>query len=546
MGNCYHAIVEVIVRDGTNPGKAPSTAPLKPYMSASTIPQKADLPPPITGLEVVGRGIYIQPRRPYELKDILFQRQDHRIIHSRETQQGYAIPSGYEVNDSPPMPPNQSLNQTLIEESWERFDKQFSLDASVAAGNGLFTVDASMSQSSQSSAQEECYYALRSSFIPLWTVYLASAAHFSDRHFELDVPTPFRHRHRRAYERFFERYGTHYVKRAWVGGKASLVFSVRKAADMDRAEIQAGITASLATGQGASNNSRLQESKAKLQNNAECTVFGKGGDELRLAALSSLDETAYNDWLGTVKDNPQVIEMEVAGIWTLIDDEATAQALQDAYKAANAFEPISAVFRLGKRINFFRDDRFFVYDMESEESQIPAPVVERWPVLAEINFEQIDAAFEGSGLRTADGEDLGGKLFLFRTDHYIRLSIDSGQVDPGYPRLISEGWPGLHFERIDAALNVGSDTVYFFKGAQYSRFNLCNNQVDPGYPDLINRRWAGVIFDRINAAIYWKDGKVYFFKDDQYVRYDMTVYQADPGYPRFIVGSYVQDWKFFG
>jgi len=507
--------------------------------------QNIDSLPPMPGLEVVGRGVYIRPRQPYELKPVLFPRDDPRRVYSRETDQHYALPAGYEVNDSPPMPANQSLNQTMIEESWERFDKQFSLDTSVSAGNGLFSVDVNTSLSRQAGGHEEAYYALRASCIPLWTVYLGSAADFPQEHLNDEIPVPFRHRHRRAYERFFERHGTHYVKRAWVGGKASLVFSVRKSSGMSRSDIQAGLQASLPTGSGGGANTRMQESKERLRSNSECTVVGKGGDELRLAALSSLDESAYNAWLATVKENPQVIELEVAGIWTLIHDEARSQALQDAYRAATGFSPISAIFSIDSEIYFFRDNKYFVYNRETGESRIPQPIVERWPALSRAGFQQVDGAFEGNGLVDHEGRSLAGKLFLFHEGLYARLDLGSGEFDPGYPRSLAEGWPGFPFERIDAALNVGSDTVYFFKGNQYARFSLSANRVEPGYPQLISQRWAGVVFDRINAAIYWKDGKVYFFKDDQYIRYDMTIYRGDPGYPRFLTGSYVQDWKFF-
>jgi hypothetical protein len=39
----------------------------------------------------------------------------------------------------------------------------------------------------------------------------------------------------------------------------------------------------------------------------------------------------------TIKDNPQAIELEVAGIWSLIEDQEKATALLVAYKEANAF-----------------------------------------------------------------------------------------------------------------------------------------------------------------------------------------------------------------
>jgi len=58
-------------------------------------------------------------------------------------------------------------------------------------------------------------------------------------------------------------------------------------------------------------------------------------------------------------------------------------------------------------------------------------------------------------------------------------------------------------------------------------------------------RWTGVTFDRIDAATYWGNGKVYFFRGDQYIRYDTVMGRTDPGYPKYLVGHYVEDWKFF-
>ena len=103
----------------------------------------------------------------------------------------------------------------------------------------------------------------------------------------------------------------------------------------------------------------------------------------------------------------------------------------------------------------------------------------------------------------------------------------------------------MNFERLDAALEFGRNTVFFFSGSQYVRFNMRTGRVDEGYPDSIRKRWVGVTFDRIDAAIHWGNGKVYFFKDDQQIRYDMTTYKADPSYPKQIPPNYVDDWTSF-
>ena len=117
---------------------------------------------------MVGRGVYLRPQQPFELRRLLFHRESWQLYPSKETGETYRIPDGYEVNDSSPMPASQALNQMRIEESWERFEKSTSIDLSAAVGNGPVSVDVNASQSSQLRSGEDSYYALRNSFISLW------------------------------------------------------------------------------------------------------------------------------------------------------------------------------------------------------------------------------------------------------------------------------------------------------------------------------------------------------------------------------------------
>ncbi len=532
---------------------APTTqTPPAPAIQTLTTPTTQTPPDPIPGLDVVGHGIYLRTRQPYELKDVLFKWGSNRTYCSREIDKNYAIPEGYEVNDSPPMPADQALNQTLIEESWERLDKQLGLNTQLAASNAIFSIGVNSNQTSNLLSERDCYYALRSSFIPFWSVYLPGTARFSETLDMLnkavaDVPL-FRHIYRREYDKFFDQYGTHYVKRAWIGGRATLAFIVAKSSDMTKEQIQAGIQASFG-GLGSGSASNLQVNKEKLKSNSECKVFGKGGDESKLAMLSSLDEASYNEWLKTIKDNPQVIELEVAGIWTLISDQAKAGALQEAYSEATTFKPITGIFtkersqkfNADRKIYFVRNDSCFSYNLAKREAEIPKLITDVIPGLQDDKFAEFqwpDASFTAAYL----GENLNRKAFLFKRDKCIRVDVDTGEIDEGYPKSVKDEWPGVEaFDRIDAVLNAGPDSVYFFRGIQYIRFNTERHRADEGYPDLVSKRWVGVIFDRIDAAIYWGDSKVYFFKNNQYIRYDMSTYRADAGYPKFIPSNYVED-----
>ena len=49
---------------------------------------------PLPGLDVVGRGIYLRPRQPYELKCLLFPQQNFANFFARETGVNYTLPQG--------------------------------------------------------------------------------------------------------------------------------------------------------------------------------------------------------------------------------------------------------------------------------------------------------------------------------------------------------------------------------------------------------------------------------------------------------------------
>ncbi|MEO7591348.1 MAG: hemopexin repeat-containing protein [Byssovorax sp.] len=498
---------------------------------------------PMPGLEVVGRGIHLRPYQPYQLAQLLFKREEDRVISSKETKESYLLPVGYEVNDSPPFPMNESLNQVVIEESWDRFENHMSMDTSAAISNSAFSVSASSSWNNRLRSEQEAYYAVRSSFVPLWMVYVPNPNDCIDEIRDPDLPVPFTHDKRRAYDEFFRCYGSHYVRGGWIGGKSMLVFTVLKSSQMNKEDIGAGIKASFGGVSGAAS-VKQEQSKERLRNSSQCTVIGKGGDEVQLAAMSSLDQDAYNNWLNTIPDNPQVIELDVAGIWTLVRDREKAAALQEAYRESVSFDPITAAFDVGPEIFFIRGSKFIRYNRETKQTYAPKAITALLPSLEEAGFARIDDAFRGRSLVSPSGERLDRKVFIFRQDRFLRYDVDTMTIDEGYPKLISEGFPGNPFPRVDAVLVTGADSVYFFYGNQYARFNPLTNRFDEGYPQLIAKRWVGVTFDRIDCAVYWGGGKVYFFKGDQHIRYDLANYRTDPGFPKYVIGNYVGDWTF--
>ena len=161
------------------------------------------------------------------------------------------------------------------------------------------------------------------------------------------------------------------------------------------------------------------------------------------------------------------------------------------------------------------------YEIDADSAAgLSRDIAEDWPGLAR---------FEGGGRNIEAAFNNGdGKAYFFKGNEYIRYTISSRTVDPGYPRSIQSNWSGLEgFEggaqHLDAAFSNG-DVVYFFKGKEYIRFDLDNDRTDARYPrDISHLTWEGlhVWSGHIDAALQWTNNRTQFFKEGAYIRYDI-------------------------
>ena len=112
-----------------------------------------------------------------------------------------------------------------------------------------------------------------------------------------------------------------------------------------------------------------------------------------------------------------------------------------------------------------------------------------------------------------------GVTYAFLGGKYWKLTANS--VEPGYPRLTSQGWPGLPWN-LDAAFTWTTGKTYFFKGSKYWRFNVVG-QMDEGYPKKISEGFDGIP-DDIDAAFVWTvNNMIYFFKGSEYWKFDPDI-----------------------
>jgi hypothetical protein len=100
------------------------------------------------------------------------------------------------------------------------------------------------------------------------------------------------------------------------------------------------------------------------------------------------------------------------------------------------------------------------------------------------------------------------KLFnvCFKTGDYCWKLYPDGLAS-GYPRLISDEWPGVP-SNIDAATAIRSGIMYFFKGDRYWTYGAIGKSVRQS---AISVGWPGIPAN-VDGATWGGQSVFYFFK----------------------------------
>ena len=206
-----------------------------------------------------------------------------------------------------------------------------------------------------------------------------------------------------------------------------------------------------------------------------------------------------------------------------VDDGIEARNVVRGGKSINNRElcnnsSIDSILSLDEDTTFvFKNDKFWRLTEDSVAEGYPKKISDSWPGLP----DRVDASFTWNN----------GKTYFFSGSRYWRFS--GMEPDPGYPKLIRKGFDGIP-DNVDAVFVwSGNNKIYFFKGSKYWRFDPeARPPVSKGYPKLI-RRWN--IPDDIDDALQYGNGFTYFFKQGQYYRFNDMKFQvdkADPSFPR--------------
>ncbi|XP_037754696.1 matrix metalloproteinase-25 isoform X1 [Chelonia mydas] len=186
-----------------------------------------------------------------------------------------------------------------------------------------------------------------------------------------------------------------------------------------------------------------------------------------------------------------------------------------------------AIANIRGEVFFFKKKHFWrMQPARNLVSLEPAQTQRFWMGLP-LDFERIDAVYERSN---------DSKIVFFIGKHFWVFT--DTRVDPGSPHPITDlGLPsGV---TVEAAFVWGHNgKTYFFENSHYWRFDDRAGNVDPGYPRLLTL-WKGVP-PGLDDIISWNDGSTYFFKGTEYWRFLGGSVEAESGYPR----SAPQDWMY--
>jgi hypothetical protein len=177
---------------------------------------------------------------------------------------------------------------------------------------------------------------------------------------------------------------------------------------------------------------------------------------------------------------------------------------------------------------FFTGNQYVRYDVAADavDDGYPRLISDDWPGVFE---EDVDAVVPWPG----------GSVFFFRGGEYVRWDPAAQAVGEGYPRPIAGNWPGLFEAAIDAGmLWSGEEVAYFFSGGEYVRYDVAADAAAEGYPRPIAGNWPGLFESGLDAALMWPSGNAYFFCGDEYTKYDPVADAAAEGYPLPIAGNW--------
>ncbi|XP_036404537.1 matrix metallopeptidase-21 [Megalops cyprinoides] len=137
--------------------------------------------------------------------------------------------------------------------------------------------------------------------------------------------------------------------------------------------------------------------------------------------------------------------------------------------------------------------------------------------------------------------------YFMRDGWYWLYENRNNRTRYGDPVAVQVGWHGIPTDGVDAYVHVwtwSTDTVYFFKGTQYWRYDSENDRVytedseGRRYPRLISEGFPGIPGPVDTAFFDRRDSHIYFFKGSDVYAFDVNANARARGYPKKLAEAF--------
>ncbi|OCT68802.1 matrix metalloproteinase-18-like [Xenopus laevis] len=174
------------------------------------------------------------------------------------------------------------------------------------------------------------------------------------------------------------------------------------------------------------------------------------------------------------------------------------------------------------------------YFWEMSHGKLPLTTKKKYPQLISTKWKSLPSSIDAAIRMQNPTADQDGKIFFFKGRNYWKF--DNGQMEPGYPKLISEGFPGVP-DHLDAAFTqpaiiakggkvIREERIFFIKGKNFIVYN-------PGTGNSTSAQslqddWVGVKLP-ISAALSLKN-EMFLISKKKFQKVLMLTYTQDHVY----------------
>lgn len=287
----------------------------------------------IPGLDWVGRGVEFGPEVFIKKHNILYF--DQSVTSEQYTDENWLVPPNYKVDYSPADLPNVNDGQILVVEDYNSFKTCFEVETKIKGRYGLTSASCSANFARKVFSESKSYYGFIRYFNTMFQLYVSDDAQWIPPNWgELEGKTISKDYD--DFKRFFQKYGTHYVQSARIGGEFCGAYCAKQSEWRSSTQIETALKAAYATINKASVDSSIQKDINRLNSTESQQWNISGGDFGRLGLLKNIftveDQNKIDEWIASIKDTPECIYFNFVPIWDKAEDDSLQDELIKAYQ----------------------------------------------------------------------------------------------------------------------------------------------------------------------------------------------------------------------